>query len=1332
MIRRQIIIFVSNQDMMKKYLALIFILISCHLSFALPNIRQISHSEGLTNAAVLDLCQDRDGVVWVGTCDGLSAFYGKAVHPVIFRDGGSIEGSLVEQIMLTGKETLWARTAYGLKRWTRKKSVVDDFSQFQGRYVMRNAGENSLLVLESDCRLSLYDPVSDNFLPVPAPEDLLDNCIDFGCTDTYLWIIREEGVFRLPWSYDQSGQCSAKNVECVSSVPVFSAYGDNDGVYVLDRDANLYHIDIDNAHVSYMLNIKAESADRGMISSVIEMRNHIYISFHGNGIIRCSRDSDGKWTREDLGIKTGIFTLRKDLFQDIVWAASDGQGIFQIWDSEYSVKSVLSSSVHPDIGQPVRCFHRDRSGNLWVGTKGSGLLRITTKGNKLYTESNSSLTDNRVYAFAESSAGGFWIGTDSGLNYFDEKTDRLLPVSYKEKIRLVHDIEEVGDTLLIAVTSEGICKARASFPGGKPATGDVRRYRVSGGKLSTNYFFSMFETSDGRRLFANRGCGAMYIDGDTLATLDLETARQKETVNDVFSITETSGYLWIGTGNGLVRVGKDGSETYLSRENGILPNNTIHMLMPDNRGGLWITTNGGIVRYDTAEGTSEKYGAEKGIDVVEYSDGAAMLDGDTMYFGGINGWVEVCKNGQFIPSRSFRPSIIFSTLTIDNVKGDIYHEFYKKGKFFPHISMGAHDYSLTLEFFINDNIECDDYTFSYQLLPSKIISSATNSWAPVENGVLTLPRQSSGDYALRISAINRANGEKFDAPVITVSYAAPWYASGMMKAFYYFLIALTLFLLVMQERRRHKEALYEEKLAFFTNITHEFKTPLSLMAGPAEKILSDPAANSSVRKNATRIKYNIERLDALVQEIIDYRRLETKHQKCHLHDIDVSALSREVVDNFHDFASYNGITLEQDITDGIRWHMDSKCFVRVMCNLISNALKYTNDGGMIRVGLNVSDGLLRMSVYNTGKGIRPEDFAAVFDRYKVLDNVEETRVSGVTSRNGLGLSICKSTVELLGGRIDVDSKVGEYACFTASFPLLPLKSEDEGFEEPVNITSLLPFLNFASTEKDEDDEVMNVDERPLILAVDDNPEMLRMLSESLPDYQVRTATDVDSAMTAIKDYSPALIISDIMMQGTDGFTLTRCIKENRHTMNIPVILLSAKNTVEDRVHGMSLGADAYIGKPFSIKELNATVGNLINKNTLMKEYFSTSASAFDYAEGRLVSSADKDFLKQVDTYIGKALMAGDATVEGMAAALNISVRNLYRQFKALEIIPPNMYIREQKLLLAARLLRTSTLTIQEIMYQSGFNSRAHFYKEFKARFDIAPKDYRKENRKKLD
>jgi len=1315
---------------MRNLIALVSILLSCQLSFALPNIRQISHNEGLTNAAVLDLCQDYEGIVWVGTCDGLSAFYGKAVHPVMFRDGGSMDGSLVEQIMLTDNDKLWARTAYGLKRWTRKNSVIDDFSEFQGTYKLRNAGEKSLLVLDSDNRLHRYDPDKDKFNFISTPDGTFTDYLDFGCTDTYFWVVRKDGVFRYPWRIDDKSFYSVGNMECVTPGPLLNCYGDKNGIYMLDDDANLYHLDIDNAHVSPILNIKAESADRGKISSVIEMRNHIYISFTSNGVLRFSRDNDGEWIREDLGLKVGAFGLKKDLFQDIIWVASDGQGIFQIWDSDYSVKSVLSGSVHPDIGQPVRAFHKDRSGNLWVGTKGSGLLKVTSKGNKLYTESNSTLSDNKVYTFTESSHGGFWIGSESGLNYYDEKTGQLHLVGYKDKIKTVHALKELDKDLLLAVTSEGICEAKISFAGGKPYTGDVRRYKVNrGGKLSTNFFFSLFEASDGRIWFANRGCGAMYIDHDTLATLPLEAARQRQTVNDVFAITETPGYLWIGTGNGLVRVGKDGSETYISRENGVLPNNTIHMLMPDDRGGLWITTNGGLVRYNTADGTSEKYGPEKGIGVVEYSDGAAMLDGETMYFGGVNGWVEVSHNGQFTPSKPFKPSIVFSTITIDNKTEDIYPTFYKKGKMIPKIRMGSHDYSLTLEFFINDNIECDDYSFSYQLLPGKVKTPATRSWAPVENGVLTLPRQTSGDYSLLVSAINRATGERVDAPVISVSYAAPWYATGVMKTIYYLIAAFGVFLVVVYARRKHREALYEEKLAFFTNITHEFKTPLSLMAGPTENILSDPAANSTIRKNATRVKYNIERLDSLVQEIIDYRRLETKHQTFHLHDIDVSALAREVVDNFRDFASYNGISLEQEITDGIRWNMDSKCFVRVMCNLVSNALKYTKDGGLIRVGLDASDGQLKLSVYNTGKGIRPDDIAAVFDRYKVLDNVEETRVSGVTSRNGLGLSICKSTVELLGGHIDVDSKVGEYACFTASFPLLPLKPEDEGVEEQVNITSMLPFMNFNHEDQE---DTRNIDERPVILAVDDNPEMLRMLSDSLPAYQVRTASDVDAAMAAIKDYSPALIISDIMMQGTDGFTFTRHIKENKHTMQIPVVILSAKNTVEDRIHGMSLGADAYIGKPFSIKELNAVIGNLLNKTTYMKEYFTTSASAFDYAEGQLVTSADKDFLTKVDAYIGKALESGDATVEGMAAALNISVRHLYRHFKSLQMIPPNEYIREQKLLLAARLLRTSTLTIQEIMYQSGFNSRAHFYKEFKARFEMAPKDYRKQNLKKMD
>lgn len=535
-----------------------------------------------------------------------------------------------------------------------------------------------------------------------------------------------------------------------------------------------------------------------------------------------------------------------------------------------------------------------------------------------------------------------------------------------------------------------------------------------------------------------------------------------------------------------------------------------------------------------------------------------------------------------------------------------------------------------------------------------------------------------------------------------------------------------------QLRQQQKDAQYEEKLAFFTDVTHEFKTPLSLICVHCEQLLDYEHLDDFTRRQALMIKDNASLLNDLIQEIIDYRRLETLHEQVHLQEIDVSELSHNICDSFSDLQLRSKLILEENIQPGIRWNMDTHCFAHILTNLFTNALKYTPEGGTIRVGLDTVDDSLRLRVYNSGKGIAPEDRELIFNRYQILQNVEESRFGSITSRNGLGLNICKSTAELLGASINVESVVGEYAEFIVLFPLLPLSPDVKDEEQEVtDLRKLIPDQQNMIPIRGNDDGGDDSGKRPMILAVDDSPEMLQLLTEALDEYHVVTALNAEFAWEMICQDPPVLIISDIMMSaGLSGLELIRRIKQNKHTMHIPVIILSAKNTVKERVEGLDSGADAYLVKPFSIKELRSIIHQLLNKNDQMKEYYTTSASAFTYTNGKLVSVEDKAFINNVNDYLERAIPEGEVTVESMAEALHISTRSLYHKFKSLGLLPPNDYIREHKLHQAAKMLRTTNLTIQEIIYDCGFNNRGYFYKEFNKYYGMTPKDYRTQNRTK--
>lgn len=557
------------------------------------------------------------------------------------------------------------------------------------------------------------------------------------------------------------------------------------------------------------------------------------------------------------------------------------------------------------------------------------------------------------------------------------------------------------------------------------------------------------------------------------------------------------------------------------------------------------------------------------------------------------------------------------------------------------------------------------------------------------------------------------------------------------------LLCIRWFLLKQQRKRlfalekmeqQHKEELYEEKLRFFTNITHEFYTPLTLIYGPCERLL-EYDHSEYIQKYVTMIKANAERLNALIQEIIDFRRLETGHQVQCIQQVDVSALCNDIIHSFSELAERNNIQVENVVSEDIVWNTDRRSLMKILNNLISNAFKYTSAGGRIRVTVDVADNQkLRIKVYNTGKGIRQEDIPLVFNRYKVLDGVEASNIKGMTSRNGLGLAICHSMVELLKGDIQIQSEYGSYAEFIVLLPMLDLtldkKENDSSVSDvtpPVNVAPQVSVDALNSTEKGAD-----IAENK-ILVVDDNTEMLALLQESFSkDFNVIVAQNAEQALEKVKNETPSLIITDVMMPGMDGFELTRQLKQNKYTMSIPVIILSAKNSSQEKIVGFDAGADAYIGKPFEIDYLKAIVVRLIENRSKLKDYFNSSACAYDFSHGHLVKAEDKEFLLKVTEYIENHVDSEELSLEELAEYMQVSVRTLYRRFKEIGLDSPKDYIKEYRINLAAKLLRTTSLTVQEIIYKTGFINRSHFYKEFSKHYQMTPKDYRNMYNKKED
>ena len=781
--------------------------------------------------------------------------------------------------------------------------------------------------------------------------------------------------------------------------------------------------------------------------------------------------------------------------------------------------------------------------------------------------------------------------------------------------------------------------------------------------------------------------------------------------------------LWIMTqGEGVCRFQPETNNFVRYNMTNGLPSNIIYKMIEDNYGMLWMSTNNGLVSFHPETGIKHIYTTANGLlgNQFNYKSGYKDKNGN-IYLGSINGFI------------SFNPTTFTSNTQSSPL---VLTDFFLYNK---RISLGEEESPLKQSITMSDKLvlNANQNSFSLRAAVLSYQAPASNTilyklegidkeWYPAteDNTRISYSNLPYGHYVLHIKGANSDGIWSPNERLLQIEVLPPFYLSWIAYCFYILLGGLIIFGLIHYFRRRsllkHTQAmevlkyekereLYTAKIDFFTNVAHEIRTPLTLIKSPLENVLSKENIDYSIKEDLEIMNLNTSRLLDLVNQLLDFRKTETQVFQLKFSNCNVTELLNRTFKRFTPIAREKGIDFKINIPDSIYTSIDKEGFTKIISNLFTNAIKYSDTYIYADIRIDEKEELLILTIRNDGNIIPIEMREEIFKPFIQYKN----DISKQTQGTGIGLALARSLAELHGGSLAMDGSL-ESNNFILKIPYR--KVNDSLNEEQKEAKEIC--IN-----EDSKAEEMNKDLfKYTVLVVEDNPDMRKFLVKELSkSYKVLAAANGVEALNILKDSIINMVISDVMMPEMDGLELCQQIKNNIDYSHIPVVLLTAKTSLQSKIEGMSVGADSYIDKPFSMEYLKVCVSNLLrNREQLQTAFMNTP---FIPTNSVAINKADEDFLKKLNEIVQTNLQNPDFSLLDIADQLCMSRSSLNRKIKGILDITPNDYIRIERLKKAAVLLKEGNCKINEVCYMVGFNTPSYFAKCFQKQFGVLPKDF---------
>ena len=1227
----------------------------------------------ISNNFVTSIVEDNNGSLWISTYNGLNKFNPNSTEDKFqkfYAEQGypnSLSSNLIWSITKSKyyPDLMWIGTANGLVSLDNDKNI---FTRFHF------AIEKSLQFSSSVASV-VEEKINDA---------------------TILWISTYGGLVRLNFTTQESARFIKQKNDPYSIISneINDVLKDRSGAVWLATENGISYFSHKSQKFNNLFSVQSGVQKFNVIikSNVKAFdKNPDGTIFFGtaNGVYGYSSSSSQPLIKNyNFATQLNVWSLAST--NDYLWVGTYGQGLKQLNLKNGSVKNweIESPTFKTSAFEYLKSMYLDEDKNLWIGFWGGGLARFNTNTDKYkiwITESgnSNSISHNDVWAIHKDKKGRMWIGTNGGgLNLFEDtnggKFQRWIDVLDKSK------------------------------------------------QLSSNSIYSICESKQRN-----------------------DTSKNEETI------------LWAGTSNGLNKVViHNSSDLYnlkslkievssFTTQNG-LADNSVKSILEDKNGNLWIGTNSGISFFDVLKESFVNYNNSDGIIGNEFNSGSAFYSNNgLMYFGSIEG-LNVF-NPDHIRQSEFIPPIVITDF-------QIFNEPVKIGEDSPlntsilnikKIVLAYSQNVFSFQFAALDYNSPQSIHYAYQM------EGFDKEWVYTDDRrFISYTNLDPGTYQFKVKATNSDGVWNNNFKSITIIINQPWWRTGWAYAFYVLLIIVGIFTarkietnrarlrneLKMREFEAKKQRELEIiKARFFANLSHEFRTPLTLIKGPIDELISG-VSKENQQEYFELIKRNSEKLQELIDQLLELTQLENAAIPLKARKENLVNLLRGLVSSFDSMAKEKNINLlfKNSLEKILCW-VDRDKMEKIINNLLSNAFKFTGIGGSIRVQLesqvNNDEKFAIVKISDTGIGIPKDKLDKIFDRFYQVDDSSRKNHSG----SGIGLALVKELVDLHKWEIDVESEQGKGTTFYLQIPLSEtyldetLKEIEVSLEKYGGIDSDKTEITSKETdqlEKEIEQEILEkkklLGEKPSVLIIEDSMDVRIFLRGILQnDYTIYEAIDGEDGLKKAAESMPSLIISDVMMPSINGIEFCRRIKTDWQTSHIPVILLTAKASEESKLEGLEMGADAYLTKPFSTKELSVRVKNLLAQRKKLLEKFSKEIKIDTSTIA--VTSVDNEFFQKVLSVAEQNLSNTDFNSENFAQEMFMSRSQLHRKLVSVTGQGPGEFIRTFRLKRSASLILEKRLSITQIAFEVGFSSPSHFTKSFRQQFNCLPTEFIQKN-----